>query len=285
MGHRSPFITRLARRVVVAIAAATAVAAMGNAAMLSAAPPARLAAASPLRVELWGDSLSAQAATSFSFYLGITRRAVSQTHVFGGTAMCDWLTDMRNEINPANRSGFHPQVAVVQFSGNSFTSCMQDRHHVPLSGQALISKYAADSVAVIAMFSKAKIPVYFASSPISRPYASQYVDDTPLGVMYSKLPAAYPAQGLVRFIDAAQAVEWHGHYTDTLPVAVWEKPTGRWADGTKTVVVRQADGTHFCPVPEPAVKGVVPTCPVYSGGAARFALAMTGRIVGDYHLG
>ena len=101
------------------------------------------------------------------------------------------------------------------------------------------------------MAAKARVPVYFASTPIYRAQASLYVGDTPLGVMESKLPARNPGKG-VRFIDAAQSVELNGHYTDTLPCLAGEKCTGRWPDGQFTVVVREADGGHFCPVKEVA---------------------------------
>ena len=88
--------------------------------------------------------------------------------------------------------------------------------------------------------------MYFVSTPISRVQAAAgAVGNTPLGVMYSQLPARYPAFGLVRFIDGAAAVEWHGHYTDTLPCLPWETCTGHWPDGTPTVVVREADGLRW----------------------------------------
>ncbi len=280
-GFRHLCVARNVRRLLVA-GLITIAALAGTSTGVTAATSAR-PMAPPLRVELWGDSLSAQSVDYFSFYLGISRRATVRTRTFGGTALCSWLPDIVAETNPANRSGFHPQVVLLQFSGNAFGTCMADRKGVPLAGKALIDKYAADSATVIRLFSKLKIPVYFVSSPISRSNAAQYVNGTPLDVMYSRLPAAHPG-GLVRFIDAALALEWKGHYTDTLPAVVWEKPTGRWHDGTKTVVVRQADGAHFCPAPVKVVQGVVAQCRVYSGGATRFALAMTSRIIKDYRL-
>jgi hypothetical protein len=104
--------------------------------------------------------------------------------------------------------------------------------------------------------------------------------------MFSQLPTRYPEGGLVRFIDGAAAVEWHGHYTDTLPCLPWEKCTGRWPDGTPTVVVREADGTHFCPVKEVPIPngGGFTQCPVYMGGATRYALAIAGPILRDFHV-
>ncbi len=249
--------------------------------------PASAAASAPraqLRVELWGDSLSAQAGDYFGYMLAATGKAIARERVFGGTALCDWLSDMRAETNPANKAGFHPQVAVLQFSGNAFTPCMQDGAGASYSGQALVDKYAADAAVAVGIFSKYKIPVYFASSPMSSAQSKLYTDQTPLGTMYAGLPAKFPAAHLVRFIDAASPLEWHGKFSATLPCARWEKCTGRWPDGTRTVIVRQSDGVHFCPVAEIAIKGVLPRCPAPSPGAERFAIAMIGQIAHDYRL-
>ena len=236
----------------------------------------------PLRIELWGDSISAQAAPYFGFFVGLTGHGTALEHTYGGTALCDWFPDMRSEINPANPEGFHPQIAVIQFSGDAFTPCMKDANGVAYSDQALVNKYAADSATAISMFTSAKIPVYFVSTPISRGQAAQgAVGNTAIGVMFSKLPSLYRSNPLVRFSDAAAAVEWHGHYTDTLPCQRGETCTGHWADGTPTVVVRQADGTHFCPVPEVMVNGST-SCPAAMPGARRYVLAIINRIAQDF---
>jgi hypothetical protein len=241
----------------------------------------------PLRVEVWGDSIAAQASPYISFYLDLSGKVTTRLHTFPGSAMCDWFPDMRNELNPANPAGFHPQAVIIQFSGDAFTPCMKNASGVPYSGQALVNKYASDSAYVISLFTHAHVPVYFVSTPISRGQAAQgYVGNTPFGVMFSQLPARYPAGGLVRFIDGAAAVEWHGHYSDTLPCLPWETCTGHWPDGTKTVVVREADGTHFCPVKEVPIPdgGGLTQCPVYMGGAARYAMAIAGPVLKDFHL-
>jgi hypothetical protein len=236
----------------------------------------------PLRVELWGDSISAQVAPYFGFFVGLTGRAVAREHTFGGSALCDWLPDMRSEIDPSNPTGFHPQVAVIQFYGRAFTPCMHDANGVAYSGQALVTKYAADSAIAISMFTSAKIPVYFVSTPISRDQAAQgVVGNSAIGVMFSKLPALFRSNPLVRFVDGAAAVEWHGHYSDTLPCQHGERCTGHWADGTPTVVVRQADGTHFCPVPEVMVNGTT-SCPAAMPGARRYVLSIVDGIAQDF---
>ncbi len=160
---------------------------------------------------------------------------------------------------------------------------MHDKLGLPYSGQALIHKYAADSATAIAMFAKAGVPVYFVSTPLSRVESPSYTHLTQLGGMFSALPAGFPARRMVRYIEVAAPLEWDGKYTATLPCTNGETCTNHWPDGTKTVVVRQADGTHFCPVTEQAT----PTgrsCPVPMPGAARFARAITLPILHDFRL-
>ena len=266
------------------------VAAGRGSALLSRAPTARSRTItskptpkSPLRVELWGDSFSDQARDYLSFDFGLSGRATSIEHAYGGTALCDWFPDIRREIDPANRRSFHPQVAVIQFSGDAATPCMHDAKGLAYSGQALIDKYGADSAIAITMFTKAKIPVYFVSTPLSRVESPKYTGLTQLGGMFSTLPARFPAGGMVRYIDGATPLEWRGKFSATLPCAAWETCTGRWPDGTRTVVVRQTDGTHFCPVAQRATP-LLRSCPVAMPGAQRFALAIAGPIIRDFHL-
>jgi hypothetical protein len=230
--------------------------------------------------------VSAQAAPDIAFALDATGKVNTITHTYGGTALCDWFPDMQSEINPANPTGFHPQVAIIQFSGDAFTPCMKTSSGAPYTGQALINKYAADSAMAISMFSKAGIPVFFVSTPISRLEAAKgYVGDTPIDFMFGTLPSRYPAGHLAQFIDGAQAVEWHGHYSATLPCQAGETCTGSWPDGTKTVVVREADGTHFCPVKEVSVDGsATTTCPVPMPGAERYARAIATPILRAFSL-
>ena len=75
-----------------------------------------------------------------------------------------------------------------------------------LSQDGSAKRQSVDTAKAIALFAKARVPVYFASVPITRAEAALgYVGDTPLGKMYSRLPAQPPG-GIARFIDAALAV-------------------------------------------------------------------------------
>lgn len=242
----------------------------------------RPAHAGPLRVELWGDSMAAQVAKYFDSEVAASGHAVAREHTFPGTALCNWLPDMRTD--PGNPAGFHPDVAVLSFSGAAFTPCMKAPNGVAYSGAGLVAKYQQDVATAIAIFTAAKVPVYVASSPLSKSQSTLYTGLTPLGVMYSQLPSRYRSNPYVHYIDAATPLEWHGKFSFTLPCLKGETCTGTWPDGTKTVVVRQADGTHFCPVPETVHPGGSRTCPVFMPGGQRFAAAMAGPVLRDFGL-
>ncbi len=237
-------------------------------------------ASPPIRVEVWGDSIGQQSGDYINFFLGTNHHMVTRVHTFPGTGICDWLPDIRHELGSPD--GYHPQIAILIFSGISFTPCTLKAPRTPLTGQALVNRYAADARTAIAYFTKAHVRVYFATPPITRAESQQgVVNMNAMGVMYSKLPVRYPGW-ITRYIDAGAAVLWKGHYTDTLPCMYFERCTGTWPDGTKTVVVREADGYHFCPT-KVVVRNDRQVCPVQSPGAMRYAMAITGRVLRDFN--
>jgi hypothetical protein len=236
------------------------------------------AASHQIRIEVYGDSLAYQAIPYLNYFFGNSGRVNTKNQIFPATAICDWTKTIGREVDPRNTAGYHPNAIVMIFSGVALYPCMTDAHGVALSGQALIDKYESDARIAIMYAYAAHIPIYFASTPILKADADKYVGDTPLGEMFKSLSGQFPG-GLVRFIDAAQAVEWLGHYTDTMPCAAFEHCTGRWPDGTRTVVVRAADGIHFCPVPE-----IFFDCPTAMPGAMRFAAAITKPVLTDFRI-
>src|SRR4029079_6434266 len=70
-------------------------------------------------VVLWGDSLAWESRDAFlAAFAGDTNVHV-ETRTLGGTAPCDWMHEM------VPRAG-HIDLAVLEFSGNSWTDCMRD---------------------------------------------------------------------------------------------------------------------------------------------------------------
>lgn len=231
------------------------------AALLGAVP----AQADPVRVVVYGDSLTTEA----SPYLhGLVREVAGvATLVRGapGGATCDLFGEMARDARH-----LRPALVVVQFSGNNLTECMEDDQGNALTGDAWLAKYRADTVRAIQLLRPMGAPIYLATSPIGLLAERKGEDDVHrLARMHREVAAGHPG---VRLVDAGRAVLALGRYwTETLKCLPREPCSGGVDTNADRVNrVRAPDGVHFCPVPYAAVW----ECPVWSAGAHRFALGL-----------
>jgi hypothetical protein len=237
---------------------------------------ARRVPAGPPRVVLYGDSLGWEAQRPFRAALaaaGITQVSI---RTFGGTAICDWLAQMR-----ADEIALHPDAVVVEFSGNALTPCMKALDGSALSTADYYAKYQQDARSVLNIFTRTAT-VYLVGTPISEHAALAH---DPNGGRLNSLYQSLAARTLqAHFVAAGAAVTLiGGGWTHTLPCLQGEPCTGGIdAQGRRVNVVRAPDGTHFCPVAHPAIHGVVESCPVYSSGAYRFGSAMANAVIADF---
>jgi len=211
---------------------------------------------------LYGDSLSWEAAGGFQ--LELRRDARVRISAVPGAAVCDLLPLVEQDAdNP-------PTVAVLQFSGNNTTSCMQGPDGEPLVGDALLDRYTADAEAVTSLLVGAGSSVIWAGSPVTRTGGQAAT----LNERYRAIAEAAAARGEpVRYTPADTAVLTpDGRYTDTLPCLAFEGPDRGCVDGR--IRVRAPDGVHFCPT---GGDGSAP-CPVWSSGAFRFGTAMADAV-------
>jgi len=228
--------------------------------------------ASEPRIVLYGDSLSSESQGFFAEFLirnGITD---VQTRSFGGTALCDYLDDMREDA-----AVLHPTTVVIEFSGNAFTPCMQDANGTPVTGDEYFARYRDAATEALRIFAPSGTHVYFVGTPVSRrTEETRNRNSESLNRLYASLST----MGLSTYVDAGAAVLDHGHWTETLPCLADEPCAGTTdTSGTPTNVVRAPDGVHFCPGAPSAVRGVTDGCPVWSSGAFRFGSAMATPVV------
>jgi acetyl esterase/lipase len=223
-------------------------------------------------VVLYGDSLASEAQTHFEMALASKGITDVHTRTFGGTALCDWLDEMR-----VDAVELRPSVAVLEFSGNAFTPCMRDAQGVSLTGGPYYAKYRADAVEALRTFSATNTRVIFVGAPVTRRAVEERRRDAGrLNAVYASLATA----GGAAYADGGAAVLDRGHFTTTLECLPAEPCTGGTnASGTAINVVRAPDGTHFCPVPSDAVRAVTGDCPVWSSGAFRFGTAMASSVI------
>jgi hypothetical protein len=224
-------------------------------------------------VILYGDSLAWEAKAPFRAALLSAGATQVILRTFGGTAICDWLPQMR-----VDESGLHPDAVVIEFSGDEFTPCMRGPTGQPLAGAHYYERYLSDAQAALSIFAASHTSVYFAGAPVSRQaWLSHDPDADRLNQMYASL-AGYNTH--VHYVDAGSAVLDHGGWTETLPCLPVEPCTGGpGSDGGDVNVVRGPDGNHFCPVAPPAIEGVIVACSVYSSGAYRYGVAMAAAVI------
>ncbi len=208
-------------------------------------------------VELFGDSLGYQAEPYLDSLFAKAGNYTVSNNTYGGTATCDWLSRM------ATASTEHPQAAVLVFSGNAFTSCMDG---VALRSPEYFDLYTIYTEQAIRIFTAVGTHVFLVGTPIDRSSVAGWdrLDD-----IYRQMAQANPRE--VTYVDAGTAVESAtGRFTMELPCLSIEPSCG--ANGMN--VVRSPDGIHFCPDGTPSTRGVTGPCDEYSPGAFRFALVM-----------
>jgi hypothetical protein len=219
----------------------------------------------PSDVALFGDSLSGEAQPYYTDLIHATGETALTYDSYGGTAICDWLSRMR-EVE----SQYHPKAVELQFSGNALTPCMAG-YQPPSS--AYYEKYRADTEAAINIFVGSGAHIYLIGAPISRAQAQSDPNWDALNKQYAAIAEANPRH--VFYVDAGVAVEGPNHtFAETLPCLDLEPCLGPVVDGVPSNTVRAPDGAHFCPVKHGNEAGVIGGCPTYSSGAFRYADAM-----------
>ena len=205
-------------------------------------------------VDFFGDSLGYQAEPYLDMFFAEGGHYTVSNNTYGGTATCDWLSRM------AAAATERPQAAILVFSGNAFTPCMEG---AALESPEYYDLYSSYTEQAIGIFSAVGTHVFLVGTPIDESSGAR-LDD-----LYQRLAQANPLA--VTYVNAGAAVETPaGRFTFTLPCLSIEPSCG--ANGTN--VVRSPDGIHFCPDGTPADQGVTGSCDVYSPGAFRFALSM-----------
>jgi hypothetical protein len=228
-----------------------------------AGPPVNPAPPAPARetMDLFGDSLGYQAETYLDMFLDETGKYTVSNNTFGGTATCDWLSKMDTA------AADHPHAAVLVFSGNAFTPCMDGV--APRSPQ-YYDLYTTYTEEAIGIFSAIGAHVFLVGTPIDQ---SSVAGWDRLDAIYRQLAETDPLE--VTYVDAGAAVESSaGGFTWRLPCLRIEPTCG--PNGTN--IVRSPDGIHFCPDGTPATAGVTGPCDEYSSGAFRFALAIVSAV-------
>jgi hypothetical protein len=234
-------------------------------------------------VLVFGDSLVWEAEQYLSSFLTVDHDV--RVFAVGGTAICDYADDV------VRRSAeLHPRMVVLAFSGNSLTTCMLPPPGTPNDQRWIVTKYQRDLDGIVAPLGRMGVSVTLVGAPprlervgdaVERPTTwtigavpSNMVSvETNVNGVYESTAARARARGFdVGYVDGGRRLKSpSGGWTKVLPCSVID-PGSACVAGL--VTVRAFDLVHFCPEVMVATEGVVQRCPVYSGGAVRYALAI-----------
>jgi hypothetical protein len=217
---------------------------------LAAGGGARAAAATTLpRVDVYGDSVTWES----QWYVGasLSHRANVYLHLYPGTSMCMWFSDMRTT------AAAHPSMVLVTFGSMFPRSCDHTTN--------ALRELKDDAGTVATIFASSK--VVFASDPPGKPSTAK---------QQQALDGAYKAAVKLHknssFNYADRSVSPQDLFTLYLPCLPGETAAMGCVNAYGGVIkVRAPDGFHLCPV-TPSPPGSF--CPVYSSGERRFGTAV-----------
>lgn len=223
------------------------------------------------KVVAFGDSLLFETQTRLR--ADLVGRGVRDLTVrsYGGTAISDWLDDMRLAALHSDRH----TLFVVEFGSNYFTDgvaptvgyAQTDEQVLRTGYSALVQKYADDAARAERILTQKGARVLWIGGP-AMPTRPWLLD---VNERFRALATAHP--GTSAYAEAGLAVAPNRTFSATLPCRRGEQDcrNGR-------VTVRSADRIHLCPGFGTALRGVVGSCKVYSGGEVRFSGAIADAV-------
>ncbi len=222
-----------------------------------------------------GDGLGVEASDLMMMDVGAHHGWGVRVRARGLLAPCDWLKGFPRELRTAR-----PAVVGLLSAGDSAaTKCMMSSAGgVPLGSPEYYRRYRDALVGIFdeATSAGARV-VYFEPPPFADP-AREAAARRVAAIVRSLLPQ-HP--GVMVSTAVRDALSDHGRYSETLPCSSTEVhqhrcgPSGRISVRTRPGLLDS--GLHLCPA------GLVPNapivCPVYSGGAVRYARAVADAMV------
>ena len=149
----------------------------------------------PQHVDLFGDSLGYQAEPYLDMFFAQSHDYTVSNHTYGGTATCDWLSKM------SAAAAKRPQAALLVFSGNAFTPCMDGVTLRSLSCTTTATPPDTRKQA-IRIFSAVGAHVFLVGTPIDESSVAGWEQ---LDHIYRRLAQANPVT--VTYVEAGASVE------------------------------------------------------------------------------
>lgn len=247
--------------------------------------------AKPQRLLMYGDSIALEAEQQ------LQARGV-EVRAFGGTALCDWLGDMRRTAATGTVT-----TVYLEFVGNRFTPCASSR--------SAVDAYRDDAREAVALWHDAGARVVWVRAPQPRidvgtspapessapnaltaaattsavrtglslhgpmiTAARQVLATAAIAASFDQVQAAAAAEGADAVVDTSPLIAPNRTFSQYVPCRPGEACGVMAPPGYNAA--RSPDGLHLCPSTEHSSKGVVTaTCSVWSTSAERFAEEVT----------
>jgi hypothetical protein len=222
--------------------------------------------ADPIRVSLFGDSLTYQSRTAFldgTTPLGVQFSTVSTRP---GAALCDDREAIIRDL-----ASKRPDLLVLEYSGNSFTPCMigADGVHLTIGTRAWRDRYRGDLDRIATIAASTGTEIVWATAPPVRHIGAPPDYPTLLAAMAREVA---DRRHDVRVADTGAALAGRDGYAPTLPCRPDEVALCR----DDRIAVRAADGLHFdCLGTIDWLGG----CVGYSAGARRYGDALAAAVL------
>jgi hypothetical protein len=192
-------------------------------------------------------------------------------HDADGTAICDWLPQMREDTKAAGQVG----LVVLTFDGDRSTPCMTGRAGPwpgPVSTKGYVDAWTADTHTAARLWARAGVRVLLVGPPGKvgterRAFPYGAIDQI------DRREAARWSKDSVRDLDggaALVATTTAPTYERTVPCTSAER-VGAVCGPGGTIQVRAGDGFHLCTVERSIYGG---PCPIYSPGVSRWSDAI-----------
>lgn len=241
----------------------------------TAASTPTAASPNPKTALVYGDSLMFESRFQIASFLGAKPGWTLWTHTWPGSAPCEWLEWIDNDL-----AAYRPSVFVIETAANRTAPCLGDSNGgvvPPPNSAAYYDKYRADLATFFEKVTNAGAKVVFVKAP---PFTDS-VRNTgakQIGVIATELAAGYP--GVSISAAARNAVSASGKYVshkNCLANETAEMGCSAGKIAVRTLSGQQA-GLHLCP------DGLADTYPFacrsdYASGEVRWGKSVATVIV------
>jgi len=245
--------------------------ALGGSASRSA--PSATPISTPATVVFYGDSILSEAHHALVADFVTKPGWTVKVNDLPAAAVCDWQSKLRYDL-----AALHPKIVVLETFGVSLTPCM---HGLIRSTPAWEEKYRSDLNLFLRTATDAGARVLLVKPVVIDPIRARRKYHAYFPGPYSKTLTSIAMSDAKKYpgvsVTAAppdSLLTSTGSFTLSKACRAGESAAMGCDAATRTILVRNPDGIHLCPLAYKPPLGMFAGCPIYSSGAVRYASAL-----------